>query len=223
MICRQSWSRDLASRPWTCRDERKQIEILVLRGAVISVGESALVLASGGLDSSALLALAGAESATVDALFVDYGQASCGAEEAAVSQISSDLCHALHVVRYRGRSFGTGEIRGRNAFLLQTALLEFPWQSGTVMIGVHAGTGYRDCGPEFLELMVRSFDFHTGGVISLAAPFLTWTKSEIYSLALDLGVPVDKTHSCEAGSAPCGTCRSCLDRHALGRRPDDRA
>lgn len=169
------------------------------------------------MDSSTLLALAGVERTSVDALFVDYGQASCSAEEAAVSQISSDFGHALHVVRYRGRSFGAGEIRGRNAFLLQTALLEFPWRSGTVMIGVHAGTGYRDCSPEFLELMVGLFEFHTGGAVSLAAPFLTWTKSEIYRLALDLGVPVDKTHSCEAGNAACGRCRSCLDRQALSR------
>jgi 7-cyano-7-deazaguanine synthase len=175
-----------------------------------------LVLASGGIDSSTLLALARVEGLPPSALFVDYGQAASAAEAVAVTAICSQLGVPLYVVRCGGMSFGEGEIRGRNAFLLQTALMRLPWPSGTVLIGVHAGTGYRDCSPEFVELMQQSFDFHTGGAISVAAPFVDWTKGEIYQLALRLGVPLRRTYSCEAGSVACNSCRSCLDRQALG-------
>lgn len=195
-----------------------------LEGEIIPPGGSVLVLASGGMDSSTLVALAKADAGSVEALFVNYEQACCSAEEAAARQISSALGCTLRVVRYRGGTFAAGEIRGRNAFLIHTALLEFPWRSGTVMIGIHAGTPYRDCSQNFLQLMQRSFDFHSGGAISLVAPFITWTKRDIHQLAVDLGVPFDKTYGCEVGNVPCGNCRSCRDRQALGLEPQrDRA
>lgn len=176
----------------------------------------ALVLTSGGIDSSTLLALLHEQGFRPSGLFLDYGQASAKAEEVAVTTICSEYSVPLAVVRHRGTHFGTGEIRGRNAFLLQVALMEFAAISGTILIGIHAGTGYRDCTAEFVELMHRSFDFHTGGAISVCAPFVSWSKREVFDLAIHLGVPVARTHSCEAGSEPCGGCRSCLDRIALG-------
>lgn len=181
----------------------------------------ALVLASGGIDSSTLLAFLRDQGFRPSALFVDYGQASAAAEEAAAGRICRELGAPLSVVRYRGATFGSGEIRGRNAFLLQVALLEFPGGTGSVMIGVHAGTGYRDCSSDFIGLMQHSFDFHTGGAISVCAPFVNWTKREVFSLARDLGVPILKTFSCETGISPCGKCRSCLDRIALGLEDGD--
>jgi 7-cyano-7-deazaguanine synthase len=194
-----------------------------LRAGLIPFGKSDLVLASGGIDSSALLALARAEGMRPKALFVDYGQAAASAEEAAVAGICSDLGICLQVVRYRSRHFGAGELRGRNAFLLQTALLEFRAPFGTIMMGIHAGTGYRDCSREFVEVMQRSFDFHAGGSISVAAPFIDWTKGDICRLALALDVPIRRTYSCEAGNVPCGRCRSCVDRQALSLEvPGDR-
>lgn len=181
---------------------------------LVESGDS-LVLASGGLDSSTLLMLARAKGSQSAALFLDYGQAAAEAEEAAVTAICTELDAHLRVVRYEGTRFAAGEIRGRNAFLLHVALLEFPAAFGAVLIGIHSGTGYTDCSPEFVDLMQRSFDFHTGGAVVVAAPFSSWTKREVFNLALDLGVPVRRTYSCEAGNEPCGRCSSCLDRLAL--------
>lgn len=185
-------------------------------GSLTSVERQGLVLASGGIDSSTLIGLAVAEDMPVSALFVDYGQAAANGEEAAVQAVCSHFGVCLRTASSRGMTFGGGEIRGRNAFLLHIALMNFSWTSGSVLIGLHAGTGYRDCSPEFVELIRRSFDFHTGGAVDIGAPFIDWSKSDVYRLALEIGVPVDLTYSCEVADAPCGTCASCLDREALG-------
>ena len=174
-----------------------------------------LVLASGGVDSSTLLWLSAQQGLTPTALFLDYGQPAAEAEGEAVGSICSSLSAPSRSIRYEGARFSAGEIRGRNAFLLHTALLEFPACSGVVALGIHAGTGYPDCTPEFMEVMQRSYEFHTGGAITLAVPFLHWTKQEVYRLAIELKVPLELTHSCEADNRPCGRCRSCLDRRQL--------
>ena len=174
-----------------------------------------VVLASGGLDSCTLMALAKQQGANPFALFVDYGQPAARAESKAVTRLTEVLNVPLHKVRYRGSRLTAGEIRGRNAFLLHVALMEFPAAAGVALIAVHAGTEYVDCSSDFIDLMQRSFDFHTGGTVTVAAPFVTWTKHDIYCVAESLKIPVSNTYSCEAGNYPCGTCKSCLDRQML--------
>ena len=174
-----------------------------------------VVLASGGLDSSTLLALAKHQHLDPLALHVDYGQPSAVAEHAAVTRITDELDISLFKVSYRGSEIPDGEIRGRNAFLLHTALLEFSSASGVVLIGIHSGSGYADCSSDFIDLMQRSFDLYTGGSISVAAPFVCWTKDQIVTVAHNLRVPTDCTYSCETGNIPCGKCLSCVDRKAL--------
>ena len=184
-------------------------------GALLSDGEL-IVLASGGIDSSTILALAVSEGSSANALFVDYGQRAAVAEEEAVKYICHNLSVPLQVVRYEGQSVGIGEIRGRNGFLLQVALLESKVSAGVIAIGVHSGTSYSDCSPEYIGLAQKSFEIQTGGAIGLSAPFLNWQKSEIALLSKSLGLPIMQTYSCETGNQPCGTCNSCMDRKLLG-------
>lgn len=174
-----------------------------------------LILASGGVDSSTLLWMSSQQGLKPTALFVDFGQPAAEAESQAVANICGSLCVPWRVVRYKGANFYAGEIRGRNAFLIHLALFEFSASSGVVALGIHAGTGYADCSPQFMEVMQRSYDFHTGGAITVTAPFLHWTKQDLYRLATDLNVPLSMTHSCEASNLPCRHCRSCLDRRLL--------
>ena len=174
-----------------------------------------LILASGGVDSSTLLYLSVQQGLKPTALFVDFGQPAAEAESEAVANICGSLRIPWRVVRYKGAKFDAGEIRGRNAFLLHLALLEFPSSSGVVGLGIHAGTGYADCSPEFMDVIERSYVFHTGGAITATAPFLHWTKQDVYRLANELNVPLALTHSCEASDLPCRLCISCLDRRLL--------
>lgn len=175
----------------------------------------ALVLSSGGLDSTTLIALLISFGIRPTSLFIDYQQSAVIAEEAAITSICQDMSVPLNIVRYKGTQFGAGEIRGRNAFLLHTGLLEFTAASGILVMGLHAGTGYVDCSPEFIELMQNSFDLHTGGSISIVTPFLTWSKGDVGRLAIDLRVPIEQTYSCESENKPCGRCNSCRDRECL--------
>ena len=174
-----------------------------------------LVLASGGVDSSTLLWLAAAQGLTPTALFVDYGQPAAAAESGALTIICNKLSVPFRRVTYKGTRFESGEIRGRNAHLLHIALMEFPSRSGVVALGIHAGTGYADCSPEFMDLMQCSYEFHTRGAVIPVAPFLHWTKQEVFRLASKLKVPLPLTYSCEAGNTQCERCRSCLDRRLI--------
>jgi 7-cyano-7-deazaguanine synthase len=118
-----------------------------------------LVLTSGGIDSSTLLALLAKQGSEREALFIDHGQEPVAAEHSAAAAICASYCTPLRVVHYAGTRHGAGEIQGRNAFLVHVALMEFSRSTGTVAIGIHGGTSYKDCTPEFIEVMQRSVNF----------------------------------------------------------------
>src|SRR5438309_1685727 len=110
------------------------------RTLMSSVSGRALVLLSGGIDSAALAAMAKKRGLDVQALHVSYGQAAVRAELASARILAEREGIPLAEVVYEGSKFGAGEIRGRNAFLLFIALMEFPALAGLVLIGIHGGT-----------------------------------------------------------------------------------
>jgi 7-cyano-7-deazaguanine synthase len=171
------------------------------------------------VDSASLLALCVEQQAGVEALFVDYGQRALAPERTAAAAIAK----AYNVkLRHASVAIGVvpeGEIPGRNALLVHLALATAPPGATTIMIGIHAGTTYRDCSPDFVEVMQASLDLHRDGTVQLAAPFVTWAKHEVYAYAHATKVPLATTYSCEAGTVPaCGACLSCKDRERLDAR-----
>lgn len=174
------------------------------------------VLLSGGVDSTCLLALCAEQQiGDFEALFIDYGQPVAHSESIAAAAVA----HAFGA-RFRRASLaigpiGPGEIPARNALLLHVALATASPGPATVMIGIHAGTPYLDCTPAFLDAMRVSFDVHRAGTLQLVAPFLTWSKTDLYAYARAMSIPFELTHSCEVAAEPCGVCPSCLDRELL--------
>ena len=76
-----------------------------------------------------------------------------------------------------------------------------------------AGAAYPDCTPEFNEAMKKSIWEGTGHEVTIEAPFVDMTKSDIVKTGLALGVPYELTWSCyEGGEKPCGECGTCIDR-----------
>ena len=171
-----------------------------------------LVLASGGIDSTACIAFHQKRGATVTALFVDYGQAAARRERRAVGQVARHYRIRCTTLKCRSdlKKFGAGLILGRNGFLLLAALMHFPARRGLICLGAHAGTGYYDCSPEFLRVMREVVRAYSQGTIDLSAPFQRCSKSEIIHFAREKLVPLALTYSCELGlSEPCGRCPTC--------------
>lgn len=175
-----------------------------------------LVLLSGGIDSMCCTAWYSERSFSVSALFINYGQVSASKETSAVKALARELRVPLAEVSTTGLSIPQGEIPGRNALLLATALMAFPVECGLISIGIHSGTSYRDCGPTFIRSMQRVFDSYVDGRIRIDAPFMKWPKTRIIEYAKSKTLPVHLTYSCELGlEQPCGRCISCGDIEAL--------
>lgn len=155
---------------------------------------------------------------SVRGIFVDYGQAARSAEALAVSRIAEHMAIATTTLSVgTGAPFGPGELVGRNAFLLMSAIFLGQVHFGVLAIGIHAGTPYFDCSPSFFDRMRILVEEHTAGRLTLAAPFLTWDKGQIHAYAVASGIPIAATYSCESGTIPpCGSCASCRDRRSLG-------
>lgn len=177
-----------------------------------------ILLLSGGVDSAACAALLLGQEASIRCLYIDYGQAAAAHEESAAKAITKFYRLPLTVCRWTGcESKSEGMILGRNAFLLFAALMEMRQASGSIAIGIHAGTPYFDCGPNFRSDIQALIQGYSSGRITIQAPFESWTKGEIWQFCQDRKVPLELTYSCERGKdpVPCGECASCKDLKAL--------
>jgi len=76
-------------------------------------------------------------------------------------------------------------------------------------------SGYPDCRPEYFEAFREVIRRGTragaeGKTMGIEAPLIRLSKKEIITLALDLGVPFEKTWSCYQGEKkPCLECDAC--------------
>jgi 7-cyano-7-deazaguanine synthase len=176
-----------------------------------------LVLLSGGVDSTACVSFYLEQGYAVNAIFVDYGQIAVSQETIAASAIADHFSIPIQRIGLSNlQPKGGGVIRGRNTFLISLALLEMQPTSGLIALGIHAGTAYWDCSKDFVRIGQEMFDAYTGGQVQLAAPFLGWSKRELWEYCLRRNIPIHLTYSCELGlPQPCGQCQSCHDSEAL--------
>ena len=200
--------------------------------------KTAVVLLSGGLDSTTALYWAKAKGYRPAALAVGYGQrhikelkaarAVAKAAKAPLSIVSLDLPW-LAVSSLTNRSLrlpdlplskiGRGGIPstyvpGRNTVFLSLALsLADSIGAEAIVIGANAldYSGYPDCRPPFLAAFARVAREGTKRKsIRILAPLLRLDKKGIVRLAEKVGAPLRLTWSCYAGgSRPCGRCDSC--------------
>lgn len=181
---------------------------------------NALVLTSGGVDSSAALAFSLQQGWHADALFVDYGQPAAGAEGNASASICSHFGVNLRVITAAGLLIPSrGEINGRNLLLIAIAVAAAPATTQLLVIGLHAGSPYPDCSIGFAEATQSLLDTSSRSGVQLVTPFLRWKKPAVWDFANEAGVPLHLTYSCEAGVTDgCNSCASCKDRMVLDAR-----
>ncbi len=177
----------------------------------------ATILLSGGVDSAACMKFMQLQGLAVRTLFIDYGQPAAALEHAAAAGLAELHNCPFEVVTVRGDSrFGSGELLGRNAFFIFTAMFFLKGTPGMLALGLHSGTHYYDCSEAFLSLANRLVAEHTNGSVSVIAPFVSWRKRDVYSYFLKSGLALHQTYSCESGvPSGCGICLSCRDREGL--------
>lgn len=179
--------------------------------------KSVIILLSGGVDSTALVQYYLAKNYEVRGVYFVYGQATKDMEQLAVRKVSEYYQIETDIVDL-GLSLKqkNGEFFGRNALFVVAASGILPEQSSNIAIGVHRGVPYYDCSEVFIADCQNLLDGYFTGTVLLDAPFLKFTKRQIYDYCIENKVPVELTYSCEKGNTqPCGTCSSCLDRRIL--------
>ena len=194
----------------------------------------ALVLSSGGVDSTTCLGMAvdkyGADQ--VLALSVYYGQKHDKELDLAVLFADSDCSllagsdaeipkesYAEQLSHTAGKPVSTYVPFRNGLFLAAAASIALSNGCEVIYYGAHsddaAGNAYPDCSSAFHEAMSQAIYLGSGNQLRIEAPFVTWTKADVVKKGLELHVPYHLTWSCyEGGETPCGVCGTCRDRAA---------
>jgi len=198
----------------------------------------AIVLLSGGLDSTTVLAIAKAHDFESYALSFDYGQKQLSELESAKT-----IAKQSKVVEHRIMKISLADIGGsaltddkidvpkysksdeipvtyvpaRNTIFLSFALA---WAEvidcQKIYIGVNAldYSGYPDCRPEFIKAFEDMANLATkqsveGEKIEIKTPLISMTKAEIIQKGLSLGVDYSQTISCYLANSNGEACGEC--------------
>ena len=210
----------------------------------------ALVLFSGGLDSTVLATQMKQEAKETRLLSIDYGQRH--AKELDHSQKVADHLGLTHEIlklpklgqilggssltdksislpegHYAEESMKSTVVPNRNMILLALAgghALSLGFD--TIAYAAHAGdhTIYPDCRPEFADAMDKALGLADWKDLNLHRPYVEMTKSDLVSRGDQLGAPLHLTWSCYAGGEiHCGKCGTCVERKEafeLAKIPD---
>lgn len=191
-----------------------------------------LLLLSGGLDSTILLAHLVDAGYEVTTISYDYGQRHAERELAAATAIAGhfgvDNRRVPLASVFAGCALlGEGEIPeghatepdatvvpGRNlVFLAVGVSLAEELGAATVQIGAiqDDAAAYLDCRWEFIDALdyAVGWSTHIPG-IRIEAPFIEMSKVEVLQRGVALDAPLSLTWSCYRGQAePCGQCGAC--------------
>ena len=202
--------------------------------------KNAVVLLSGGLDSATCLAIAESQGFNCYCLSLDYHQrhiaelnaaqniaAKLGAKEHKTAQLDLSLFggsaltdNEIQVPESESEGIPVTYVPARNTIMLSLSLA---WAevlgAQDIFIGVNAldYSGYPDCRGEYVAAFQQMANLATksaveGRTITVHAPLIDMTKSEIITKGTALGVDYSMTVSCYQADAlgrACGLCDSC--------------
>jgi len=207
--------------------------------AVLKASKRAVVVVSGGLDSTVLLYSVIDKGFEPFVLSFDYGQRHLkeldfAAKTCAFLELEHDivdLTSAQGLLRstltfqgevpeghYSAATMKQTIVPNRNAIMLSLA---YGWAvslaAEAVFIGAHAGDHaiYPDCRLEFFQQLAAAFNLGNAWSqpIRIEAPFVNLSKAAVVLLGEELGVAFDKTWSCYQGfELHCGRCGTCVER-----------
>ncbi len=199
--------------------------------------QKAVVLVSGGLDSSTVLAMAMQQGYQCYTLSFDYGQRHRSELEAAVR-----VSRLMNVTEHKVVKLDLGSIGGsaltdtdievpeqetegipvtyvpaRNTVFLSIALA---WaevlEARKIFLGVNAVdySGYPDCRPEYIDSFEGMANLATragveGQTLTIEAPLIDLTKADIIRAGISLNVDYSQTVSCYQASLDGLACGKC--------------
>ena len=201
------------------------------------MNKKAVVLVSGGLDSTTVLAIARSQGYQCYTLSFDYGQRT-HSELVAAERCSKQLGAVEHKVvsldlRTIGGSALTDDsievpeeetegipvtyVPARNTVFLSIAI---GWAevlgAQEIFLGVNAVdySGYPDCRPEFIEAFEALANLATkvgveGQKLQVKAPLMALSKEQIVALGTELGVDYAETVSCYQATLSGAACGRC--------------
>lgn len=200
--------------------------------------KNAVVLLSGGLDSTTIMSIAKSKGYNIYALSFNYGQRHSHEIEAAC-QVAVTVGVKKHlIIKTDFRSIGGSALTenievpknreskdipityvpARNTIFLSYAL---GWAEvlkiNEIFIGVNAVdySGYPDCRPEFINAFTKMANLATktgveGNIkIKIRTPLMNLSKAQIIQKGLSLGVDYSITHSCYDPDAYNRACGMC--------------
>jgi 7-cyano-7-deazaguanine synthase len=208
------------------------------------IDHRAVVLLSGGMDSSTCLWWARAQGrAEVHTVSVDYGQRhrvelEFSARLSARAGAASHKVVRLDLTQFGGNPLTDAGVAVPRASEGQQARTVVPYRNMLfiTLAAAHAETlgiadlyiaavkdddrSYRDCRRVFYDGLERALSL--GGShdreVRIRTPFVEMWKTEVVRVGLELGVPYEETHTCYEGRRPaCGLCDACAERIAAFR------
>jgi 7-cyano-7-deazaguanine synthase len=199
----------------------------------------AVVLLSGGLDSTTVLAIAKDRGYTCYAISFRYGQRHVvelerAAEIARRMQVAKHSVVDIDLTQFGGSAL-TADIavpKHRSSATIShgipityvparnTVFLSIALGAADIFIGVNAldYSGYPDCRPEYIAAYEQMANLATkAGIegvtrLTIHTPLIDMTKAEIIRRGIELGVDYSRTSSCYdpgPGGAPCASCDAC--------------
>ena len=199
----------------------------------------ALVVLSGGLDSSTALYWAKKEYTEVEALTFNYGskhndieysyaEKQCAKLGVKLTRINLDFMNTyfksdllksggeIPEGYYNEENMKSTVVPFRNGIMLSIAAgFAESNDCEAIILGNHSGDHaiYPDCRPEFIEGIKKAIYEGTEKHIEVISPFCNMSKTDIVSLGAELGVDFSLTYSCyKGGEKHCGKCGTCTER-----------
>lgn len=199
----------------------------------------AIVILSGGLDSTVLTYDLVAQGLEVTALSVNYGQrhmkelqfAALTCQKLGIRHEIADLSRITHLIggssqtsndvavphgHYADENMKLTVVPNRNMIMLSVALgFAIKEKADFISYAAHGGdhTIYPDCRPEFADHIAALgllADWHP---VHFLRPYINLTKAQIVKRGAEIGVPFEDTWSCyEGGKVHCGKCGTCVER-----------
>lgn len=188
----------------------------------------AIVLMSGGIDSSVVCKLLRKNGENVIPLFINYGQVSYQREWTACCYLCKKLeldkpvkvdLEGYGKVIPSDLTFGGKKednkafVPGRNMLFLSVAASYAYVRNETIIaIGLIKGDGLPDQTQEFIVNANFALNSALGRNLTIVTPLIEFSKTQVILLAKKYQIPLDMTYSCYGGKEKyCGKCATCIE------------